>query len=177
MCAHVYIITHQGRSGIGRCGKIKLPQNPVRPTKGLTRRKKVERQLIHSFQLPNPTPAANPSRRPWESRHFQKSISLISNNLTSPQPVHPGASKVSYNCNTPQGRRPPPGHPRRKAHSHFRRQPRPRLALAITNDEEIHHGHEGSDKSEPRKREKNRPGPAPKRAKRASHSTSSSTGS
>ena len=36
-------------SGTGRCEKIKLPQNPVRQTKDLARRKKAERQLIHSF--------------------------------------------------------------------------------------------------------------------------------
>jgi hypothetical protein len=39
-------------SGSGSCAKISLPQNPVRQTKDLARRKEVERQLIHSFLTP-----------------------------------------------------------------------------------------------------------------------------
>ena len=49
-----------------------------------------------------------PPRRPLESRHFKKFISLIPNNLTSRPLLYPGASKVFYNRNTLRGRRPPP---------------------------------------------------------------------
>ena len=41
-------------SATGSCEKINLPQNPVRQTKDLARRKEVERQLIHSFLSPIP---------------------------------------------------------------------------------------------------------------------------
>ena len=39
-------------SAPGSCEKINLPQNPVRQTRDLARRKEVESQLIHSFQGP-----------------------------------------------------------------------------------------------------------------------------
>ena len=54
--------------------------------------------------------SAHPENQPLkQSQHFQKFISLIPNNLTSPPRIDPGTSKVSYNCNTPRGRpRPPP---------------------------------------------------------------------
>ena len=82
-------------------------------------------------------------------RHFQCCTHATPRQLPTPN--------VSYNCQTPARRPacnrrplPPigsntegaairPDHPRRKAHSHSCRQPRPRLALAVTNDKEIYH--------------------------------------
>ena len=118
-------------SAPGSCEKINLPQNPVRQTRDLARRKEVESQLIHSFQGPISSSApysstasgarSKPARiaAPWapseRSRNTTASAASTAPRILSSAPPPPTGpppattpSAASSRSPIPTGRWPPP---------------------------------------------------------------------